>query len=372
MIRFLFIGLIAFLIVFLEKKLFEYWWDSGLNIELSFSKSQIHMDEPGILSQSVENNKFLPLPSLCVKFLTARGIEFENSLGSNTTDNYYRNDIYQVKGNEKITRSLSFQGGKRGYYTIREATLIASDFMLSGHYIKNVPVNTHIYILPRLSRLKVLDNLYKKINETGLILRQYPPDPFEFAGIRDYMPYDDHRFINWKATSKSEDLKVNHTTNTRNRSVNILLLLSLKSLRFNEEISEECISVAATYLTRFQKDGFGVGLISDHINNHTGKGVIFAPFGGKEHLNEIMRNLACLDLNKPDESFTHDRIQDLLKGQDDLIIISPDVDPKLSELIKERIKGGKNSFWIVPFLHGCVPQIPKGCEFFIKAVNAEI
>ena len=41
-------------------------------------------------------------------------------------------------------------------------------------------------------------------------------DPFEYRGIREYQPYDDMRSVNWKATAKTGDLKVNQNTNINN------------------------------------------------------------------------------------------------------------------------------------------------------------
>jgi uncharacterized protein (DUF58 family) len=55
--------------------------------------------------------------------------------------------------------------------------------------------------------------------------RQFLEDPFEYRGMREYQPYDDMKSINWKATAKTGDFKVNLHDFTTVRSVRIFLNL---------------------------------------------------------------------------------------------------------------------------------------------------
>ena len=113
------LGLIAFLLFLLQRKVYEKLWDKNLKVSVSFAQTGIAEGEEGQVVEIVENRKRLPLNMLKVKFQTSRNLEFADDPGSKTTDQYYRNDIFQIGGGEKITRKLTFVGKKRGYYHIK-------------------------------------------------------------------------------------------------------------------------------------------------------------------------------------------------------------------------------------------------------------
>ena len=123
MIQIIGIGLIAFLLFILQQKIYEKLWKKDLTATISFASSSIFEGQEGQLKEIIENRKRLPLSMLKVKFQTDRHLVFEDTKGSRTTDQYYRNDVFQINGGEKITRTIKFVGGRRGYYTITTMVL---------------------------------------------------------------------------------------------------------------------------------------------------------------------------------------------------------------------------------------------------------
>ena len=65
----------------------------------------------------------------------------------------------------------------------------------------------------------------KQLNGEVLTKRHLLEDPFEYRGIRDYQPQDDLKSINWKATARTGDLKVNQKNYTSQKSVRIFVNL---------------------------------------------------------------------------------------------------------------------------------------------------
>ena len=94
------IGLIAFVLFVLQKTIYEKLWNRELTAAISFGVPSIYEGQSGTLKEVIENRKRLPLPMLKVKFQTDRHLMFEDSKGSRTTDQYYRNDVFQVNGCE--------------------------------------------------------------------------------------------------------------------------------------------------------------------------------------------------------------------------------------------------------------------------------
>jgi len=125
------IGILAVILFLLQSKIYEKLWNKNLKVSVSFAQKGISEGENGEVIEVVENRKYLPLTMLKVKFQTSRYLEFEDDLGSRTTDQYYRNDIFQIGGGEKITRTLTFTGKKRGYYHIKNIDLVGTDLFMS-------------------------------------------------------------------------------------------------------------------------------------------------------------------------------------------------------------------------------------------------
>lgn len=103
----------AFLLFVAQRELYNRLWNRNLKVSLEFEKESIFEGEAGALREIIENRKRLPLSMLKVKFQTSRFLVFEDAEGSRTTDRYYRNDVFQVGGGERITRTLPFTGEKR-------------------------------------------------------------------------------------------------------------------------------------------------------------------------------------------------------------------------------------------------------------------
>lgn len=104
------IGIIAFFLVVIQMVLYKKYWAKNLHVSVTFRQNAIYERDEGEIIEVIENRKRLPLPMLKVKFQTSKNLGFLDEKGSKTTDQYYRNDIFQVGGGEKITRTLHFIG----------------------------------------------------------------------------------------------------------------------------------------------------------------------------------------------------------------------------------------------------------------------
>ena len=221
MIKILGIGFIGFLLFVIQKRVYEKLWQRSLYVSVSFGNEPIFEGDQGELKEIIENKKRLPLSVLKVKFKTDRHLIFGNEKGSRTTDQYYRNDIFRIGGGERVTRTLKFQGGRRGYYTIDEVSLVASDLFFLSQLTADKKVKTELYVYPRPYDAARLRRSLIQMNGEMLSRRHLQEDPFEYRGIREYQPYDDMRSINWKATAKTGDFKVNQRNYTSLKSVRI-------------------------------------------------------------------------------------------------------------------------------------------------------
>ena len=79
---------------------------------------------------------------------------------------------------------------------------------------------------------------FVQLNGEMLTRRHLLEDPFEYRGIREYQPYDDMRSINWKATAKTGDFKVNQMGYTSLKSVRIFFNIQDDNILKKEEAVE--------------------------------------------------------------------------------------------------------------------------------------
>lgn len=197
MMKIISIGLCAYLLLLLQKKIYQILWNEHLKIRLEFTQPSLFEGEKGELLEIIENGKRLPLPMLKVKFQTDRNLQFtDDTRSSKVTDLYYRNDIFQVSGRERIIRKLEFIAGKRGYYRIHNIDLVASDLLLSTEMVESRHTDQYFYVYPAPFSSAEFRQSLQQLNGEILTKRHFMEDPFEYRGIREYQPYDDMRSIN--------------------------------------------------------------------------------------------------------------------------------------------------------------------------------
>ena len=116
--------IVALLCLWVTKIFYEKFWDRGLTSEVVFSKCEVEEGQKLYLKEKVENRKWLPLPTLMVKFEMDRNIVCVDGAKTSITDRQYRNDWVAAMPYKRVTRSIEIIGTKRGYYNIEEIRLV--------------------------------------------------------------------------------------------------------------------------------------------------------------------------------------------------------------------------------------------------------
>lgn len=248
------IGFIAFVLVVLQMLLYKKYWEKNLYVSVTFGQNAVYEGDKGEIIEVIENRKRLPLPMLKVKFQTSRNLGFLSEKGSKTTDQYYRNDIFQVGGGEKLTRTLHFVAKKRGYYRINNIDLAASDLFFLNEYRQSRTTTQYMYVYPDIFREENFRLSLQKLNGEIIVKRHLLEDPFEYRGIREYQPFDDIRSVNWKATARTGSLKVNQKNYTAMQTIRIFLNLdddgTWKKDREIEKSMQMAMGIASFFLAQ--------------------------------------------------------------------------------------------------------------------------
>jgi len=372
MMKIIGIGLLSLLLLWFQRKLYGKLWNKNLNIRLEFKEKSLFEGEKGELLEIIENGKPLPLPMLKVKFQTDRNLRFTDTENSKVTDLYYRNDIFQIKGRERITRKLEFTAAKRGYYRICSIDLVAADLFLSAEMVESRQTDQYFYVYPAPFMTEKFKRSLQKLNGELLTKRHFPEDPFEYRGIREYQPNDDMRSINWKATARIGDLKVNQKNYTSLQTIRIFFNLEDNGILRKSEAVEASIRIVAGSASFFLKQGIRVACYGNGRDILHGEPVRIEAGAGAGQMQQIYRALARIDTNRETADFAGSFEQTLLNGDPDTmtIFVSPNAYDGFTELISHYLQMGRECIWFYPLPEAEKeePELPdewKGHVFFI-------
>lgn len=344
----------ALVLAYLQEKLYARYWAKNLSVGLSFQEESVTEGDRNVLCERVENAKLLPLPALKVKFQVSRQLQFEETdKGSSVTDQYYRNDVLSVRPYMRHVRKLSFVCKKRGFYVINGLDLVAGNLFLSNELVKSFSSDTQMYVYPRPFYGPEFEQAMQKLSGEILCKRHVIEDPFEYRGIREYSPWDTMRDINWKATARTGDLKVNMKNYTAQKAVKVYLNLEDGAIWRQEDLLEDSIRMAAGAVEHFLGLGIRTALYTNGPDVLTGKPVMLEAANGIGHMENINRGLARIELSERAESFVKlfsERILETQEGAQDIfsIFISSDTQDDFQQMLAECEKRRMDFIWICP------------------------
>jgi|GEM_PF-796059 len=236
---------------------------NNLDVALSMSASTATEGDELYLFEILQNKKWLPLPWVNVKFQIDRELEFADNENAVVSDLYYRNDLFHILMHQKITRRLKFVCSKRGYFHIRGLEITAWDILMSNKYIAHFQTNSQLTVYPATLPVTLVDDLctrvYGYLKSTARIYQ----DPFSFRGIREYIPGDPMKAVNFKASARSNDLMVNIWDYSNARRIVLLLDVERHTRWHNESLDERAIKIVASLAERLDAEGMPIAYITN-------------------------------------------------------------------------------------------------------------
>lgn len=341
----------AVLIFLIQRGLYRYYWSRKLFIDLKFSTSHCMEGEDAYLTQTITNQKLLPIPILRIKFQTSRHLVFYDNNNSQLSDNNYRNDLVSLVMYQRLTRNLKFLCSRRGFYTINHCDIVCSDLFITESMVSNLALDLSLYVYPRYIDQVRINPTFHKILGNVLTKRFINEDPFEFAGIRQYQIYDTLKSINWNASAKTGELKVNVHDTTSSQQVKILLNLESHTIWIYDDILEESIRLAASLANLLIKQGIPTGIYSNARDLITKETLAIPPGSGNNHITSICEGLARLDTSLPVQPFVSfsDQLIRVTNENDYFIIISFYHKEDLQKLFKTAFYKKQDYYhWILP------------------------
>jgi len=347
------------------ERIYIKFWLKGLSAQIGFATDYATPGDIVNLLEVVTNEKWMPLHFINVKFQLDRNLKFDNmDANSVASDKSYKNDVFSLLFYQKITRTIPLLCKKRGYYTIDKIELLSMGLFMNDISSVSIPIASELVVYPAFVNTEAIEVPFRKIMGAIITNKHIYEDPFEFKGIRDYQDYDSMDKINWKATAKTSELKVNFCDYTASQEVCILLNLEYEGMIKYEALLEESISIAASLMQMLIESGVSTSIICNGKDILTDENIFLNCGNGFDHINSINLGLARIDLKKPADDFTELLIDNLSKISNNAlyILISSCKSSKIQEEYNRMCYNSKGSIWIVPYNNGFDCE-PKNCEF---------
>ena len=325
-------------------------WSRHLTVDLVFSARTGREGGSVKLTEVISSRKALPLPWLTVKFQVSRHLVFPDKIHAAVTDDYYREDLFSIGMYQRISRTLQIDLKKRGYYTIKSIDLVSSDLLLTRKLVGHADSQSVLIVCPRLINREDLDIPYRQMLGQVLTRHALLPDPFEFRSIREYQSFDTLRSVNWMATARTGQLKVNVHEFTASREVVILLNVEPDGAFYEEMLVEEGIRIAASLCEYLVLDGIACGLLSNARDIITGDPLDMAAGQSVQHIQQVQEQLGRLDLAKPPLGFAAmlSNRQFSTNQETVLLLISLNCSDILCQTWAECLSLGNQGLWILP------------------------
>ncbi|MBQ0071749.1 MAG: DUF58 domain-containing protein [Spirochaetales bacterium] len=295
------VSLLGALLLFLfQSHLYRRYWRHSLETRLSFSEEMLESGERATILEETENRKRLPLPYYEYSYTMQKSFSVFR-LGKNAWERKVR---LGMKGRTLLTKQTETPPLTRGIYTLGDGRMASSDLFFTENLSSPLFPDSVLVVLPK--KVETEDVAVPFRHMLGQVLSSHisEEDPFEVRNIRPYEIYDSQKSINWKASAKTGELKVNTYAYTTSERVSVLLDLR----EGTEEERETLISLASTLSSLFLRRGVTVSLYTNGRSCFLGRKVEVLPGTGNAHALTIDKALSEIKVF----SVTEEDAEDLL------------------------------------------------------------
>ena len=226
--------------------------------------------------------------------VTVEGTKASASASPNATTLVHKTSIGWY---ERISWSYSVRFTKRGYFRLGPAKVDSGDMFGLFDTRKRVEDRDAVLVYPRVVPLP--DIGIPGGRPLGDV-RGGPhifQDPSRPAAPRDYVPGDPLNTIDWKATARSQRLRVR--TFEPSANVTVVLAVSVETSKhywqgYSPVHLERAITAAASLASRCVEQGYSLGLVSNGVPMVTDRPAELKPSRNQPQLKAVLETLATL------------------------------------------------------------------------------
>lgn len=253
--------------------------------------------------------------------------------------------IVSLDAGEKVEFSYEILCSKRGIHKIGPIHFRTRDPLGFNFNEYTEPTTAVLHVLPKIEKLKASDLPFKQTAQwPGVIHSSQKGTGIEFYGLRNYLPGDDLRRIEWKASARMGRLIT--IENESERSTDIVIILDASSdLTLGnppESLLEYCVRAAGSLASLL----LGLGNRVSVINHCASRSWLPGGFG-KWHLRKVLDHLAGVEAGESPLPIGFG-LERIFKSKPQVMLVSPLLAPNVIDDVKNIISEGYNLFIISP------------------------
>jgi uncharacterized protein (DUF58 family) len=328
-------------------------WHKNLEVAIRFKDKEIFEGESTELLEEIRNNKLMPVWWLGLQMSIPRFIVFSKEEEPKPrAKELRRKDFFTMLSYENLRKSLKVTAFKRGYYKIEEVVVSSGDLFNIYKFMLNKSYNAWLTVYPRLIDTPEFKMFLNKLIGEVITKRHIIEDPFIFRGIRDYNINDSMKLVNWKASAKGGELKVNEYDFTASQEVLILVNTGGFNQWDSGFLIEESLRLAASMASSFIEKGIPAGIRVNSPDILSEGEVMLMPKNGEANLLAILEALARVDVSKKTTDIKEIIEQESIKRGKAFTIILISYYYNEDLMNEFRFAGGRgcNISWVLPKL----------------------
>ena len=280
-------------LVILQRAIYTVHWNKKVSVTFRFSKRAVTEGESAELFERSENRKLLPLPVFGYSYTLSRSFASVSKSKEKTITMQRR---FALPGRRAVTNRAQIGGLSRGIYCVDVVTANATDLFHFAHLECSIPFSaTRLTVYPAKIPVQRFSYPARLILGSVTTRRRAQEDPFALRSIRPYEIFDSPKIINWKASAKTGELKVNQFEYTTDES--LVFLLDMEN--GNEEDREELIRLASSLSLFFLRRGVSVSLMANCRDCIIGRPIRVPAGADAAHQTTVDETLALIKLTIP-------------------------------------------------------------------------
>ena len=276
-----------------ERLLYVKYWNRNITVKFRFSQRAVTEGESADLSERSENRKLLPLPTFGYRYYLNRSF---TSLSESGKTAIALRRKFALPARRAVTYRAKIDGLLRGIYSIDGVQIFSTDLFHFGELSGPIAYgNSRLIVYPAKVPIARILPAARLLMGTVSARRTLQEDPFALKSIRPYEIYDSPKIINWKASARTGELKVNLFDNTTDEA--LLFLLDMGGGEIDAR--EELIRVASSLCQLFLQRGVSVALMANCRDCISGRPIRVRSGADAAHQITIDENLARIKLTIP-------------------------------------------------------------------------
>lgn len=319
--------IITFVVIAIQIYIYSIWGLSRIRYTRSFNETTVFAGEKIELIDEIANEKLLPIPWLRLESRISDHLQFEANKDSDVGHGGFHRTLFSLMPYQKVKRKQSLTCTKRGYYSIKTASLTTGDVFGFGENFKFVDSPVEVTVYPRLLSMDNIPLPAHSLLGDIIVRRWVIEDPFLTAGVREYSNGDPLNAVNWKSTARTNQLQVTKKDYSADHYLMIYVNFNQTDdvwLPVTDEVlMEKALSYAATIAEFAIEQGISTGFgCNSYVGDKTLDSLRITPENSKQQLMFLFDTMAKLELdaNKSIGSFLQEDIDSRVQGIDIVLI----------------------------------------------------